>query len=68
MTGLCPRERLEWQFEWYDKDFVGRTNDVVEHLNNRRIFLEEKMSLVEEKLNMKVEKKLAIEDDNKKFG
>lgn len=55
-------------FEWYDNDFTGRTKDVVVHLNNRRIFLEEKMSLVEEKLAMEVEKKLAVENDKKKLG
>ncbi|KAK1355387.1 hypothetical protein POM88_048643 [Heracleum sosnowskyi] len=47
-------------FEWYNNDFTGRTKDVVVHLNNRRIVLEEKLSMVEEKL--------AMEANNKKFG
>ncbi|KAK1364650.1 hypothetical protein POM88_040211 [Heracleum sosnowskyi] len=55
-------------FEWYDNDFTGRTKDVVVHLNNRRIVLEEKLSLVEERLAMEVEKKLAVEAHNKKLG
>ncbi|KAK1389012.1 hypothetical protein POM88_017190 [Heracleum sosnowskyi] len=54
--------------EWYDNDFTGRTKDVVVHLNNRRIVLEEKLSLVEERLAMEVEKKLAVEAHNKKLG
>ncbi|KAK1405607.1 hypothetical protein POM88_005212 [Heracleum sosnowskyi] len=55
-------------FEWYDNDFTGRTKDVVVHLNNMRIVLEEKLSMVEEKLAMEVEKKLAVEAHNKKLG
>ncbi|KAK1368869.1 hypothetical protein POM88_034961 [Heracleum sosnowskyi] len=55
-------------FEWYDNDFTGRTKDVVVHLNNRRIVLEEKLSMVEEKLAMEVEKKLVVEAHNKKLG
>lgn len=41
---------------------------MVVHLNNRRIFLEEKMNLVEEKLAMEIEKKLAVQANNKKLG
>ncbi|KAK1388996.1 hypothetical protein POM88_017174 [Heracleum sosnowskyi] len=55
-------------FERYDNDFTGRTKDVVVHLNNMRIVLEEKLSLVEERLAMEVEKKLAVEARNKKLG
>ncbi|KAK1384972.1 GRF-type domain-containing protein [Heracleum sosnowskyi] len=40
-------------FEWYDLDFTGRAKTVITDLNHRRIFLEEKMRLVEEDLEKK---------------
>ena len=37
-------------FEWFDQDFSGRAFDVITHLNHRRIYLEEKLKLLEENL------------------
>lgn len=44
---------------------LGEPKMGVMYLNNRRIILEEEMSLIEEKLAMEVEKKIAVDADNK---
>lgn len=58
-------------FEWYDVEFTGRNGDVITHLNNRRIFLEEKINLLEERIAVlerdvtkKKEKKRALKKKN----
>ncbi|KAL1805327.1 hypothetical protein ACET3Z_028395 [Daucus carota] len=35
-------------FQWFDQEVDGRNGDVITHSNNRRIFLEEKIKLLEE--------------------
>lgn len=44
-------------FEWFDEEFSGRAYDVITHLNRRRIYLEEKLKVIEENLAESVEKK-----------
>ncbi|XP_074362702.1 uncharacterized protein LOC141702974 isoform X2 [Apium graveolens] len=50
-------------FEWFNQDFSGRAFDVITHLNHRRLYLEEKLKLVEENLAENVEKKNALKED-----
>lgn len=45
-------------FKWYDNEFTGGTKDVIVHLNNMRILMEEKISLVEEKLALRFRRRL----------
>ncbi|KAK1365153.1 GRF-type domain-containing protein [Heracleum sosnowskyi] len=50
----CPHSqdsRCDY-FEWYDVEVEGRLGDVITHLNNRRIFLEEKIRLLEDTITM----------------
>ncbi|KAK1371657.1 GRF-type domain-containing protein [Heracleum sosnowskyi] len=47
-------------FEWFEEDFCPRALDVISHLNHRRIYLEEKLKLVEEELAEHVVKKKAL--------
>ncbi|KAK1398687.1 GRF-type domain-containing protein [Heracleum sosnowskyi] len=44
-------------FEWFDEDFTGIALDLITHLNHMRIYLEEKLKLVEETLAQSYEKK-----------
>lgn len=44
-------------FEWFEEDFSPKTSEVITHLNQRRIFLEEKLELVEANLSQMTEKK-----------
>ena len=44
-------------FEWFDQDFSRRAFDVITHLHHRRIYLEEKLKLLEENLAENGEKK-----------
>ena len=50
-------------FEWFDQDFSGRAFDVITHLNHRRIYLEEKLKLLEENLAENGEKKKTLKED-----
>lgn len=44
-------------FEWFEEDFTGRALGIITHLNQRRIYLEEKLKVVEENLAANVGKK-----------
>nr|XP_017217006.1 PREDICTED: uncharacterized protein At4g04775-like [Daucus carota subsp. sativus] len=44
-------------FEWFGEEFCPRSLDVITHLNHRRIYLEEKLKVVEEYLAESMEKK-----------
>ncbi|KAL8145735.1 hypothetical protein AgCh_003763 [Apium graveolens] len=68
----CPEVQGCHFFEWIDEGFNGRAYDVVTHLNHRRVYLEEKLKLVEENLEEAVEKrrlvkgeKMQVEEANK---
>ncbi|WOG95433.1 hypothetical protein DCAR_0414752 [Daucus carota subsp. sativus] len=50
-------------FEWFDQDFSRRAFDVITHLNHRRIYLEEKLKLLEENLAENGEKKKTLKED-----
>lgn len=51
-------------FEWYDVECEGRNGEVITHLNNRRIYLEEKIALLEENI-MQLQAKLAAKKEKK---
>ncbi|KAL1827008.1 hypothetical protein ACET3Z_005420 [Daucus carota] len=44
-------------FEWFEEDFSPKALEVITHLNQRRIFPEEKLELVEANLSQMTEKK-----------
>ncbi|WOG82017.1 hypothetical protein DCAR_0101176 [Daucus carota subsp. sativus] len=48
-------------FEWVDDDFSGRAMAVITHLNHRRLYLEEKLKLVEENLSENDEKRKILQ-------
>mgnify|MGYP003365842768 CR=1 FL=1 len=52
-------------FEWFEEDFIPKSMEVITHLNQRRIFLEEKMELVEENLAKIIEKKKVLKEEKK---
>ncbi|KAK1404753.1 GRF-type domain-containing protein [Heracleum sosnowskyi] len=52
-------------FEWYDVEVEGRLGDIITHLNNRRIFLEEKICLLEDTITM-LEGRVATKKSKKK--
>lgn len=54
-------------FEWYEVDFIGISRNVITDFNHRRIFLEEKLKLVEENLAVSNEKKKALKEEKKKL-
>ncbi|KAK1393489.1 hypothetical protein POM88_012545 [Heracleum sosnowskyi] len=51
-------------FEWYDREFEGRHGEVITHLNSRRIYLEAKIELLEEKI-VQLEVELATKKEKK---
>ncbi|KAK1389597.1 hypothetical protein POM88_017775 [Heracleum sosnowskyi] len=51
-------------FEWYDRGFEGRHEEVIIHLNSRRIYLEAKIELLEEKI-VQLEAELATKKEKK---
>ncbi|KAK1356000.1 hypothetical protein POM88_049256 [Heracleum sosnowskyi] len=51
-------------FEWYDGGFEGRHGKVITHLNSRRIYLEVKIELLEEKI-VQLEAELATKKEKK---
>ncbi|WOH00903.1 hypothetical protein DCAR_0520279 [Daucus carota subsp. sativus] len=44
-------------FEWFEEDFSPKALEVITHLNQRRIFLEEKLELVEGNLSQRLKKR-----------
>lgn len=54
-------------FQWCDEAFTNRTLDVITHLNHRRLFLEEKLKLVEENLEQSCEKKKILKSEKMKL-
>ncbi|KAK1363814.1 GRF-type domain-containing protein [Heracleum sosnowskyi] len=52
-------------FQWFEEEFCGRSLDVITHLNHRRIYLEEKLKLVEENLAESIEKKIVLKAEKK---
>ena len=50
-------------YEWFNQDFSGRAFDAITHLNHRRIYLEEKLKLLEENLAENGEKKKTLKED-----
>ncbi|KAK1398088.1 GRF-type domain-containing protein [Heracleum sosnowskyi] len=51
-------------FEWYDGGFDGRHGEVITHLNSRRVYLEAKIELLEEKI-VQLEAELATKKEKK---
>lgn len=51
-------------FEWYDMEPDDRHGIVITHLNNRRLYFEEKIALLEERI-MQLEAKLATKKREK---
>ncbi|KAL8148786.1 hypothetical protein AgCh_005959 [Apium graveolens] len=47
------------------KDFCPRALEVITHLNHRRIYLKEKLKLVEDDLSVSVEKKKLLKEERK---
>ncbi|WOH15203.1 hypothetical protein DCAR_0934740 [Daucus carota subsp. sativus] len=54
-------------FQWCDEAFTGRAFDVVTHLNHRRLYLEEKLKLVEEDLEQSCEKRKLLKAERLKL-
>ncbi|KAL1803064.1 hypothetical protein ACET3Z_031711 [Daucus carota] len=54
-------------FQWCDEAFTGRAFDVVTHLNHRRLYLEEKLKLVEEDLEQSCEKRKLLKAEKLKL-
>ncbi|KAK1382317.1 GRF-type domain-containing protein [Heracleum sosnowskyi] len=50
-------------FQWVDEGFSGRAFDVITHLNHRRIYLEEKLKLVEENVEQNIEKRRILKEE-----
>ncbi|WOH11656.1 hypothetical protein DCAR_0831146 [Daucus carota subsp. sativus] len=47
----CSEKALRCEyFQWFNQEVDGRNGDIITHLNNRRIFLEEKIKLLEERI------------------
>ncbi|WOH11753.1 hypothetical protein DCAR_0831244 [Daucus carota subsp. sativus] len=56
-TCATPKNNGCHYFEWFAEEFCPRSLDVITHLNHRRIYLEEKLKVVEEDLAESMEKK-----------
>nr|XP_017245956.1 PREDICTED: ERI1 exoribonuclease 2-like [Daucus carota subsp. sativus] len=52
-------------FEWFEEDFSPKVSEVITHLNQRRIFLEEKLELVEANLSEMTGKKKVLKEEKK---
>ena len=52
-------------FEWFEEDFSPKASEVITHLNQRRIFLEEKLELVEANLSEMTGKKKVLKEEKK---
>ncbi|KAK1403292.1 GRF-type domain-containing protein [Heracleum sosnowskyi] len=65
-------------FQWADEGFTGRAFDVITHLNHRKIYLEEKLKLVEQNIEKRrilkeekmqlIEGKQTLEKEIKRLG
>ncbi|XP_074364820.1 uncharacterized protein LOC141705840 [Apium graveolens] len=63
-TCCQPQGRCNY-FRWYDPQTLGRHGDVITHLNNKRIFQDEKMAFLKEQIAM-LEEKLASSEEKRR--